>query len=161
MVVVQRKVVVSGARAKVFDFVADFANIERWDPGVVSSKRADSQAGESVGLGAMYDLVTVFKGTKSPMTYEVKEWSEGERVRIDGDGVGATSVDIITFRDGPEADTTEVDYYADIQLKGWKVLLTWLVSSDIQSLGDDAMRGMTERCAKEFGGGDGDDVAKL
>jgi len=49
-------------------FVADFANAERWDPGVASSVRSDPGP---VGVGARYRLGIRMRGRVVPMDYVV------------------------------------------------------------------------------------------
>ena len=52
---------------EVFDYVADFDNIEDWDPGVEASKRQ----GDTVGPGTKFDLEVRFGSGTAPMVYEI------------------------------------------------------------------------------------------
>lgn len=149
MVLVRRTAVVAGARQKVFDFISNFDNIARWDPGTVKATRRDSSSGKPQ-LGTTFDLVTVFKGSEANMVYKLVEFEEGKKCRYDGTGDAAVTVDVINFKDGPAPDTTELEYVADIRLKGWRVIFTPFVSADIQKLGDEAINGIKKTCSDLF-----------
>nr|MBA2381186.1 SRPBCC family protein [Chloroflexota bacterium] len=51
-----------------FALIADFANAQRWDPGVASSERLDPGP---VGLGARYRLGVRMRGRVAPMEYRI------------------------------------------------------------------------------------------
>ena len=50
-----------------FDYVADFANSEQWDPGTTSSRRLDDGP---FGPGARYGLTVRMGGRVAPMEYQ-------------------------------------------------------------------------------------------
>lgn len=47
--------------------MANFANSEKWDPNVDTATKISTAPG--IGLGTEYDVMTVFKGIKTPMRY--------------------------------------------------------------------------------------------
>ena len=122
----------------VWDFVCNFENISKWDPGVrASSKRGD----EPTKVGTQYDLTTVFKNNESKMLYQVKEWNPTSKLRIDGFSDNVNTIDTIYLEDIGEG-RTKLTYEAQINLNGWRVLFTPFVSGSIQQLGKDAMHGL-------------------
>ena len=132
-------------QAEAFEFLAKFENIERWDPGVKSSKLAPGSAAS--GIGAVYDLVTLFKGSESAMKYEVTEYSPPRHVRLKGEGDSVLADDLIEV-DAHPSGGAKVSYTADIKLKWPSKLFTWFVASDIRKLGDDAIAGMERAFAE-------------
>ena len=98
---------------EVFAFVADFANAERWDPGVASSVRMDVGP---VRVGARYRLGVRMGGRVAPMDYEVVALEPGRLVVLEGTGRGVRATDEIRLT----ATTigTRIDYTADIRLVG-------------------------------------------
>jgi carbon monoxide dehydrogenase subunit G len=123
-----------------FPFVADFANSERWDPGVRSSVRVDPGP---VGVGATYKLEVRMGGRFAPMEYRVTEWEPGRRVVLAGKGSGVTAVDEISF--GPTPTGTHIDYIADIKLGGLLGLLQPFLGGAFRKVAADAREGMQRR----------------
>ena len=77
------------------------------------------------------------------MTYAVTDWQPETRVVVEGEGDIVRSVDLIEFVEGPSpGTTTRINYTADITLKSWYSLFTWLVAGDIKALAKDAQKGL-------------------
>ncbi|MGB7861540.1 MAG: SRPBCC family protein, partial [Acidimicrobiia bacterium] len=81
---------VERAQEEVFQYTADFSNIQEWDPGVVSSKK--TTAGP-VGLGAKFELEVKFGSGTIPMVYEITEFEPNTRVVLVGSGEKLDAVD--------------------------------------------------------------------
>ena len=96
-----------------FDFIADFANAAKWDPGVVTSERLDAGP---VGVGAVYRLGIRLGGRVAPMEYRISVFDRPSRVVLVGEGSGVSATDDIRF--GPVGPATRIDYTADIRLAG-------------------------------------------
>lgn len=96
-----------------FAFVADFANAQRWDPGVASSVRTNPGP---VAVGARYHLGVRLGSRVVPMDYEVTAFEPSRRVVLAGRGSGIEAVDEIEFT--AAAGGTRIDYTADIRLVG-------------------------------------------
>ena len=96
-----------------FEFIADFANAEAWDPGVASSTRLDDGP---LGVGARYRLGIRLGGRVAPMDYEVTAFEPRRQVVLAGRGSGVKAVDDIRFT-ATDAGT-RIDYVADIRLVG-------------------------------------------
>jgi carbon monoxide dehydrogenase subunit G len=126
-----------------FDFVADFANAERWDPGVVSSKRSGDGP---VGPGARYRLEVRMGGRVAPMTYRVTTFEPPHRVVLVGSGSGVDATDEIVFS-ASEAGTG-IDYTADIDLTGPLRLIQPFLGGTFERIGRDAAAGMTAALAE-------------
>ncbi len=120
-----------------FAFVADFANAERWDPGVLTSLRTNDGP---LGVGATYRLVVRMGGRLAPMAYEVVQYEPGRRVVLAGSGRGVRAVDDIRF--APTADGTRIDYSADIRLVGLLRLAGPFAGGALARIGRAARDGM-------------------
>lgn len=125
---------------EVFDYVADFANTEHWDPGIKSA----NQIGEdSVGVGTKYEVVSEFGSSEIPMVYEIVEYEPHSRVVLTGEGDSVGAVDTIVFE---AADSgTRVEYTADLTFKNWiKYLDPVLAPVMRRMVGKKALDGLVE-----------------
>ena len=120
-----------------FDFVADFANAARWDPGVAWSERVGDGP---VGLGARYRLGIRMRGKVSPMVYEVTAYEPDRRVVLEGSGSGVAATDEIRFEATPAG--TRIEYVADIRLRGLLALATPLAGGTFRAIARNARDGM-------------------
>ncbi len=120
-----------------FDFIADFANAQVWDPGTVSSR---SHGDEPPGPGACYDLEVRMGGRVAPMEYRVHEYQRPHRVVLVGKGANVDAVDEIRF--GRVGDRTVIEYTADIRLGGWLRLVEPFLGGTFAKIGRDAAAGM-------------------
>ncbi|MCJ7712527.1 MAG: SRPBCC family protein [Chloroflexi bacterium] len=96
-----------------FAFIADFANAEKWDPGVATSERVNPGP---VEIGARYRLGIRMRGKVSPMVYEITTYEPMRRVVLTGTGSGVDAIDDIRFE--ATETGTRIDYIADIRLTG-------------------------------------------
>ena len=122
-----------------FAFIADFANAERWDPGVASSVRTDSGP---VGVGARYRLGIRMSGRVVPMDYVVTAYEAPSLVVLRGTGSGVDAVDEIRF--SAHEGGTLIDYTADIRLVGRMRLLAPFAGGALARIGRAARDGMQE-----------------
>ena len=120
-----------------FDFIADFANAEQWDPGVESSVRLNPGP---LAFGARYRLGIRLAGRVAPMEYVVTRLEPGRRVVLEGAGSGVTATDDISFEATPAG--TAVDYVADIRLEGLLRLLTPFAGGAFRRIASNARLGM-------------------
>jgi carbon monoxide dehydrogenase subunit G len=121
-----------------FAFVADFANADRWDPGVASAERIDGQGAARVG--ATYRLGIRMGGDVRPMEYRIVQLEPARRVVLSGRGSGVTAVDDIRFE--ARAGRTHIDYVADIRLTGLRRLAAPFAGSTFARIARDARDGM-------------------
>ena len=96
-----------------FDFVADFANAERWDPGVARSIRLDDGP---IRPGSRFALDIRVGQRTVPMTYQVAASDRPHRVVLVGVGSGIDAIDEIVFEQ--TSSGTRIRYTADIRLRG-------------------------------------------
>jgi len=146
MVVIRETAKCAGSVHDVFEYVANFATTQDWDPGVDSAKKVS--AAEGYGLGTEYTVVTVFRGKKSPMQYRTTVFKENEEVVLEGIGEMVKTIDTIKFRADPSdpARSTLVDYSADIKLLGWKGAFTPLLKPVLKGVGRESIAGLTKAC---------------
>jgi carbon monoxide dehydrogenase subunit G len=144
---------------RAFAFVADFANAERWDPGVASSARVGPATGRPAE-GTSYRLGIRMAGRVAPMTYTVTRWDPPNQVVLTGSGSGVDAVDDIRF--SATANGTRIDYTADIRLRGLLRLLSPFTGAAFATIARNAREGMQRAldtiAAQATGGPDGDDA---
>lgn len=126
--------------AEVFDYTADFDNIENWDPGVASSKRLDDGP---LGVGSRFELMVSFGASQIPMTYEITEYQPNERVVVIGKGEKLEAVDVIEFEDHGDGRTV-VDYTADLSFHNFVKYLTPVMGPVFKRVGEKAVDGLAE-----------------
>jgi carbon monoxide dehydrogenase subunit G len=120
-----------------FAYLADFANSEEWDPGVVSAERIDDGP---VGVGSRY-RVGVRQGDRvAMMEYRISVHDAPNRVVLIGDGSGISAVDDIRFERA--ARGTTVDYTADIKLNGLLRLVQPFLGGTFAKIARDAADGI-------------------
>lgn len=127
-----------------FAFVADFANAQRWDPGVAFSERTDGGriGQDDVGVGTRYRLGVRFAGRTAPMDYVVVTWDPPRRVVLHGAGSGVDAVDDIRFV--ATSAGTDIDYRASIELRGLMRLVEPFAGSALASIARGARLGMQQ-----------------
>lgn len=123
-----------------FDYVADFATSEEWDPGVDSAERIDDGP---VGAGARYRLGVHLAGRVAPMEYRITVYEPPHRVVLEGEGSGVIATDDIRF--ARTGDTTQVDYIADIRLGGPLRFIQPFLGGAFRKLAENAVGGMREQ----------------
>jgi dehydrogenase/reductase SDR family protein 12 len=133
------------SRDDAFTYVADFANVGDWDPGVVSSSQ---QGDDAPSLGTRYDVVATFGKSTIALVYEVTAWSPPERVVLATSSKRFDAVDTIEFV-ALDGDRTRVVYVADFELKGAMRLLTPVVRPMFRRLGEKALDGLVEAVRRE------------
>jgi carbon monoxide dehydrogenase subunit G len=124
----------------VFEAVADFANAERWDPGVRTARRVHDGAEGMVGVGAEYELEVVFRDRASTMRYVTTRFDFPHEVVLRGDGPKVTAVDTIVCEQIPSG--TRVTYTADLRLKGAARVVEPLLRGAFREMGHRAVAGM-------------------
>src|SRR5271165_5409259 len=90
----QKTVVTDKPRSAVFDYHSDFTTTTEWDPGTVVTvnHHGDGRAGTT------YLNTSTFLGRKTQLTYIVREFIPGERIRLRGENKTVIAVDTMTFR---------------------------------------------------------------
>ena len=130
----QKTVIVDKPRDAVYGYLSDFTTTTEWDPGTVVTV---TQHGDG-GVGTTYLNTSTFLGRKTQLTYIVREFVPGERIRLRGENKTVTAVD--TFRSVNAG--TEVTYTAEFTFKGPSRLLAPLLRPAFERLGTQAQAGM-------------------
>jgi hypothetical protein len=106
-------------REDLFDYMADFTNAVRWDPGTKSARRLDEGA---IGVGSRFELVVEFLGRESPFVYEIVEYERPEKVVLRAESDASSLLDTMTVKPGLD-DASVLTYDARLELKGVRKLL--------------------------------------
>jgi hypothetical protein len=120
-----------------FTYVANFNNIEHWDPGIAESAQIGSGP---IGVGTRFDVMVVFGNRRIPMVYTVTDFDPPNRVVLVGDGSTLTAVDEITFAAVPQG--TAITYTADLTFKGPMRFVAPLLGGVFKGVGRKAVAGM-------------------
>lgn len=126
-------------RHEAFAYTADFAHIQQWDPGVVSSWRVGSGP---LGVGSRFAVKVKMGMGTSEMHYEITEFVPDERVVLVGTGGGLHAVDEIRFsgQDG----STLIDYRATLTFSGIMGRFGPLLRPVLRRVGKRALDGLAE-----------------
>lgn len=124
-------------REVAFRYVGDFANVDRWDPGVLSATKAT--AGDPAP-GTVYDLVVLNGGRELEMQYLVTDYESGKKIVLEGTGARVRAIDVIAFED--QADGTLVTYTADLSLTGVARLFEPFMKGRFAEIGEQAGIGL-------------------
>lgn len=122
---------------EVFEYTADFDNIENWDPGVSSSTRLDEGP---VGVGSRFELDVSFGASRIPMTYEITEYEPQRRVVLVAKGEKIEAVDDIRFEE--RGGKTMVDYTADLKFHNYVKYLAPFLGAIFKKVGERAVDGL-------------------
>ena len=133
-----KTVVIDKPRDAVFAYLSDFTTTTEWDPGTVVTV---NQHGDG-GVGTTYLNTSTFLGRTTQLTYVVREFIPGERIRLRGENKTVIAVDTMTFRSVDAG--TEVTYTAEFTFKGPSRLLARLLRPAFERLGEQAQTGMRE-----------------
>lgn len=134
---VSKSVSVPKPATEVFAYLADFTNTAEWDPGVVEAKQTSEGP---VGLGSTFDLVTLFRGRRVPVTYELTVYEPTSRVVLVGRNKNFTGTDDIGVT--PEGEGTRVTWNVQFQMKGPVRLFQPFLRGVFEKLSVEAMEGL-------------------
>lgn len=128
--------------ADVFAYLADFATIAEWDPGVSQAHLISGSPGTT---GARYRVTTSNLGVSLPLEYEILEAfppADGfpGRVALEAETSDFRSYDVITV--SPSGQGCEVVYDADLALKGPRRLFDPLLRLAFSVIGRRAETGL-------------------
>ncbi len=130
----------------VYNYVAEFAHIAQWDPGVVSSIKR--QPGP-LRQGDLYDITVRFGLRRIPMVYEALTVEPNKRVILRGESSTSVATDDILFETTPTGQT-RLRWRADLSLLGvgaaaeplFKPLFVRLGKKTIKALGGRLRQGL-------------------
>ncbi|MGA8257335.1 MAG: SRPBCC family protein [Nocardioides sp.] len=139
MTTVSRTFHVKPTPATVLEYLKDFTHAEEWDPGTESCVRTDGTG--PVMVGATFHNVSKIAGVSTELDYTLTELTDDTVVLV-GKNDTATSTDTITVR--PDGAGSEVEYVADIEMKGAAKLAAPVVKVIFEKVGSDTEDQMTE-----------------
>lgn len=148
MPVIERSVTTGLAPDDAYDYVADFANIDEWDPGVIASHPVHDGPPQ---IGSAYALQMRYGRAEMRMTYRVTEMDRPRVVVLRGEGERARAADRIAFE--PVPGGTRIDYRAEIEMKGLLRLVQPFLGGLMRRIGDGAAEGLSDRLAEMERGG--------
>lgn len=127
---------------QVFAYLADFATVAEWDPGVRSAHLVAGIPGQ---VGARYSVVVSNLGVAIPLEYEVLDavpptGAAPGRVVLEAETSDFRSYDVITVT--PTGTGCEVEYDADLALKGVRRPFDPLLRVAFQVIGRRAEAGL-------------------
>jgi hypothetical protein len=123
--------------AQAFDYMADFAHAEDWDPSVSKAARV----GETpVGLGAAFDVIARFAGRDVPLRYEIVGYDAPRLVVLEARRPGFVSRDSISV--DPAGEGSVVHYDATLAFSGIGRLFNPVMQLIFNRVGAHATRGM-------------------
>lgn len=131
-------------REEAFAYLADFATIADWDPGVV---RAVRHTGEPLRVGARFEVTTSYLGRESALVYETIEIDPPRRVLLRAATGTFTSLDEMAFDLRPGGGTL-VTYDADLALHGIARVAELPMRLAFRRIGDAARDGLRARLAE-------------
>ncbi len=130
--------------AEVFAYLADFATIAQWDPGVSDAALLTGSAGQ---VGAVYTVRTSSFGFAIPLNYTILQAepptdTTAGRVVLEAQTHDFRSYDVITVT--PLPDGCEVTYDADLALQSWRRPFDPLLRLAFTVIGTRARNGLRE-----------------
>ena len=139
MLSVQRTFDVDAPLAEVFDFLADFTNTEKWDPGTVSTTRLDTAA---LAVGARWRNVSEFRGRRTELEYTLRTLDPGKQLIFEGKNKTVTATDNLTFSSGVGNRTT-ITYRATFDFHGLAKLAGPLIRPGLEKLANETVTQLT------------------
>lgn len=131
------------SRETAFAYLADFANIADWDPGVA---RAERLTAEPLAAGARFEVTTSYMGRESTLVYETIEIEAPRRVLLRAETGTFVSLDELSFDIRPGGGTL-VTYDADLGMKGLAKIAELPMRLAFRRIGDAARDGLRTRLA--------------
>ncbi len=141
MTVLHETIEVDLSPSEAFEAVADFANADVWDPGVVRSELVRPGDPPPTGSGAEYRLTVSFRGRDSEMSYRTVRYDPPGRIVLVGEGQHIMATDTIRF-EALEGPRTRIVYTAELRLKGLARVVEPLLGRAFVAMGDRAIDGM-------------------
>jgi len=135
---VSRRFTVDRSPAEVYDFLVDFTNTERWDPGTIRTTRIDDGPLE---VGARFHNVSEFRGRQTELDYELSHTEAGRHLVFTGRNKTVTSTDDLTFT--PDGSSTSITYAATFDFHGVAALVAPFLRSSLERLADRTVAQMT------------------
>lgn len=143
MIRVQDVVPIRVGADEAFTYLADFAHLPEWDPGIARARRTDAGAGP-IAVGARFEVVARFLGRDVPMQYEVTRYDAASRqAELVGTADGLRATDRITV--SARGEGAEVHWQAEFEFRGAGRLVSPLMRPLFARLARKAMAGLRRK----------------
>ncbi|NEB80650.1 polyketide cyclase [Streptomyces sp. SID14478] len=130
---------------EVVTYLSDFTRAEQWDPGTVTCRRTDAEAGP-VREGSTWHNVSTFRGRRTELDYRLQRL-HADRLVFVGTNSTATSTDDLTFQ--AHGASTEIVYRATIEFHPWWAKLAEpVLRRTFEKLGDTVTRTLPRALAE-------------
>jgi Polyketide cyclase / dehydrase and lipid transport len=130
------------AREAVFDYLADFASVARWDPSVTEARALEPGR---PGRGARFLVVVRALGRETPYVYETIQFERPDLLVLRAETERVISLDTISF--AAAGTGTRLTYDARLELKGPMRLLGPPMRIGFRRLAERAKAGLERELA--------------
>jgi NAD(P)-dependent dehydrogenase (short-subunit alcohol dehydrogenase family)/carbon monoxide dehydrogenase subunit G len=114
MIHLEETIEVNSPISEVFHYVADFSNLEQWDPGISTSYKLTKGP---LQQGSKFKVTVSSGPMRIQMDYEVVEFLPPGRIELHGNACLMRAVDKISFHESEGG--TAITWRADISFRGW------------------------------------------
>jgi dehydrogenase/reductase SDR family member 12 len=136
MITLKETVDVTCTPLEAFDYLADFTQIEQWDPSVLTARQVTDGLPQ---VGTQFRLRLQFGGRLVPMDYRITEMAAPRRLVLKGTGASFSAEDRILFES--QGEGTRIRYEADIVFAtGWGRKFEPLIAPLVRRSGRRAVR---------------------
>lgn len=128
-----------------FDYLANFINIQAWDPSVLAARQMTSGAPH---IGTCFHLTLQFGGRPVPMNYRITAMTPPQRLVLAGRGESFRAEDRITL--APRATGVRIHYEADIEFTSrWGRMMEPLIAPLLRRSGRRAVQKLKQQLSGE------------
>ncbi len=127
---------------EVFDYMAMFSNVCRWDPTAAEAHPIDDNP---PGLGARFHVLVRWLGREIPLEYTTTAFERPKRVVLRAENATTISEDTVTV--ASTGSGCEMTYVAQLKLKGAMRLIDPIFGLLFKRLGDNAAAGLRRELA--------------
>lgn len=134
----------------VWGYFSDFKNITQWDPNTRGCAVLKEVAG---WVGSSYRITTVFNDKESDVVYTTQKFTKSPTegyINLFGENDMITANDEIICRTKGH-HKTEVEYRADICLRGFAVLFTPFILCSLNKITEDSRLGLRNKARELWG----------
>ena len=127
---------------EVFDYMARFSNVSKWDPTAAEAHPIDNN---KPGQGARFHVLVRWLGREIPLEYSTTAYERPRRVVLRAENATTISEDTVTVE--PKGTGSEMTYDAQLTLKGAMRLFDPIFGLLFKRLGDNAAAGLRRELA--------------
>ncbi len=139
-------ILTSKPAAEVYDYMADFRSVERWDETVTEAKLIGNQ---QPGKGARFSVTFKLAGRENTFEYETLAAERPSRILLRAESGTVISLDEVTIRE--VAEGTELTYDAKLEPKGLAKVADPVLGLLFRRLGDNAAKGLARELDGQVG----------